>query len=123
MKKFSFYTQGQQSAARMLLIVWLLASCSPEGALAAPDHGKAIVPATTTSPGDPSLASAPPTPPPGGILQLPPGSLWGSRVASSPARDAALQRAHGLRARTVDKLTSRFWRPRPQAAPRPLLDL
>ena len=118
-KKVSFYTQGQQFVARVLFIVWLLASVSPEGTLATPKRQPAMVPATTTSPGDPSLASAPPTPPPGGILQLPPdspGSFWSSSVASSPAIDAALQRAQGIPARTIDKLTSRVWRPRPQEA-------
>ena len=33
-KKVSFYTQGQRWAARVLFILWLLASGSPEGALA-----------------------------------------------------------------------------------------
>ena len=53
-----------------------------------------MTPATTTSPGDPSLASAPPTPLPRDALELPPdspGSFWGDSVASSPAIDAALQ--------------------------------
>ena len=75
------YSQCQQSAARVLLIVWLLASCSPEVTLATPERQGVMVPATTTSPDTPSLASALPTPPPGGILQLPPdslGSLWSS---------------------------------------------
>ena len=93
-KEKSFYTQGQRFAARVLCIVWLLASGSPEGILAAPEHEQAIVPATTTSPGEPSLASAFPAPPPGGILQLPPdapGSFWGDSAGSSPSIDAALQ--------------------------------
>ena len=88
----SFYTQGQQFVARVLCIVWLLASGSPEGALATPK--RQMVPATTTSPGDPSLASAPPTLPPGGAFQLPPdfpGAFWGGSVATSPSIDAALQ--------------------------------
>ena len=63
-KSISFYTQGKQFTARALFIVWLLASGSPESALATPK--RQMVPATPTSPGDPSLASAPPTP--GGIL-------------------------------------------------------
>ena len=74
MKQTNFYTQGQQRAARILFTVWFLASCSPNVTLAAPGGEKAIVPATTTSPSDLALASAPPTPPPGGILQLPPDS-------------------------------------------------
>ena len=89
-KERSFYNQGQQFTARVLFTVWLLASVSPEGALAAPKHQ--MVPATTNSPGDPSLASAPPLP--GGILQLPPdspGSFWGDSAGSSPSIDAALQ--------------------------------
>ena len=89
-KEKSFYTQGQQFAARVLFIVWLLASGSPESTLAAPKHQSAMVPATTTSPGDPSLTSTPPTP----GDQLPsdsPGSFWGGSVASSPSIDAALQ--------------------------------
>ena len=91
-KERSFYTQGQRFAARVLFILWLLASSSPEGALAVPKHQ--MTPVTMTSPGDPSLVSALPTLPPGGILQLPPdspGSFWGDSVASSPAIDAALQ--------------------------------
>ena len=86
------YSQGQQGMARILLAVWLLASGSPDSALAVPDRGKAIVPVATTSLSDLDLASTPPTPPPGGILSLPPDSpyaLWGSRVASSLAIDAA----------------------------------
>ena len=91
-KEKSFYTQGQRFTARVLFIVWLLASISPEGTLAAP-KGQ-MTPDTTPSPGDPSLASALHTLPPGGTLQLPPdapGSFWGDSVASSPAIDAALQ--------------------------------
>ena len=89
-KERSFYTQGQRFAARVLFILWLLASGSPEGALAAPKHQ--MTPATTTSPGDPSLASIPPLP--GGILPFPPespGSFWDNSVASSPALERALQ--------------------------------
>ena len=100
-KEKSFYTQGQRFAARVLCIVWLLASGSPEGILAAPEHEQAIVPATTTSPGEPSLASAFPAPPPGGILQLPPdapGSFWGGSVASGSVIDAALQERMGQEA-------------------------
>ena len=120
-KEKSFYTQGQQFVARVLCIVWLLASGSPEGALAVPKHQ--MKPVIMTSPGDPSLASAPPNPLPGGILQLPsdsPGSLWGNSVAISPAIDAALQRQRpsSLFPRMIDKLTSRLWGPRPQEAPR-----
>ena len=77
-KERNFYTQGQRFVARVLCIVWLLASGSPEGVLATPKHQ----PATTTSPGDPPLASTP---------TLPPGSLWGGSVASSPALERALQ--------------------------------
>ena len=66
-KEKSFYTQGHQFAARVLCIVWLLASISPEGALATSKRQPAMVPATTTSPGDPSLASTPPTLPPGAV--------------------------------------------------------
>ena len=93
-KERSFYTQGQQFAARVLLAVWLLASVSPEGTLATPKRQSAMTPATTTSPGDPSLANTPLTPPPGGILQLPPdflGSFWGDSVVSSPAIERVLQ--------------------------------
>ena len=87
-----FYTQGQRFAARILFILWLLASVSPEGALATPK--RQMVPATTTSPQGSSLVSTPPTPPPGGILQLPPdspGAFWGDSIGSSPSIDAALQ--------------------------------
>ena len=113
-KERSFYTQGQRFAARILFILWLLASGSPEGALATPKRQSAMTPATTTSPGEPSLASTPPTPysasvfhlciapphpsAPGGILQLPPdspGAFWGDSVASSPSIDAALQERMG----------------------------
>ena len=110
-------------SARVFFTAWLFVSGSPDVTLAAPDGQPTMVPATTTSPGDPSLASALPTLPPGGILQLPPdspGSLWGNSVAISPAIDAALQRqpAASLRARTIDKLVTRFWSPRTQVAPR-----
>ena len=100
-KERSFYTQGQQRIARILLAAWLLAIGSPEGALAVPK--RQMVPATTTSPGEPSLASTPPTPLPGGILQLPPdspGVFWGDSVASSPSIDAALQERMGQEAAT-----------------------
>ena len=82
-KRISFYTQGQQFVARVLFTVWLLASVSPEGALATPK--RQMVPATTTSPGDSSLTRGPSTPTPEG--QLPPdssGSLLSSSVASTP---------------------------------------
>ena len=91
-KERSFYTQGQRFAARVLFILWLLASSSPEGALAVPKHQ--MTPVTMTSPGDPSLVSALPTLPPGGILQLPPdspGSFWGDSGGSTPSIDTALQ--------------------------------
>ena len=91
-KERSFYTQGQRFAARVLFILWLLASGSPDSILATPKHQ--MKPATTTSPGDPSLASALPTPLPGGILQLPPdspGSFWGNGVASTPAMESTFQ--------------------------------
>ena len=97
-KERSFYTQGQQFAARVLFILWLLASSSPEGVLATPKRQSAMVPATTTSPQGLSLASTPPTPPPGGILQLPPGSFWGGSVASTPALERALQQRMSQRA-------------------------
>ena len=93
-KEKSFYTQGQRFAARVLCIVWLLASGSPESVLAIPKRQPAMTPALTTSPGDHSLASTPPALPPGGILQLPPdspGSFWGDSAGSSPSIDAALQ--------------------------------
>ena len=89
-KEKSFYTQGQQFTARVLFIVWLLASISPEGTLATPK--RQMTPATTTSPGDPSLASAPPLP--GGALELPPdspGVFWGDSIGSSPSIGTALQ--------------------------------
>ena len=119
-KEKKFYTQGQRFVARVLFIVWLLASGSPDSILATPKHQ--MKPANTNSPQGPALASALPTPLPGGILQLPPdspGSLWGNSVAISPAIDAALQRqpAASLRARTIDKLVARFWSPRTQVAP------
>ena len=91
-KKRNFYTQGQRFTARVLFILWLLASSSPEGALAVPKHQ--MTPVTMTSPGEPSLASAPPALPPGGALQLAPdspGVFWGDSTGSSPAIDAALQ--------------------------------
>ena len=91
-KERSYYTQGQRFAARILFILWLLASGSPEGILAAP-KGQ-MKPAATHSPQGPALASALPTLPPGGILQLPPdspGSFWGDSGGSTPSIDAALQ--------------------------------
>ena len=109
-KERSFYTQGQRFAARILFILWLLASGSPEGALATPKRQPTMTPALTTSPQGSSLASTPPTPysasvfhlciapphpsAPGGILQLPPdspGSFWGDSVGSSPSIEATLQ--------------------------------
>ena len=91
-KEKKFYTQSQRFVARVLLAVWLLASFSPESVLAIPKHQ--MTPAPTTSPGDLSLASTPPTPLPGGILQLPPDSpdsFWGDSIGSTPAIDAVLQ--------------------------------
>ena len=118
MQRTNYCTQCQQFAARVLLTVWLLASGSPEGGLATPKRQPAMVPAATTSPGDPSLGSTPPTP--GG--QLAPGSLWGDSVSSIPATDAAPQRqpASHLLPITLDQLPSQLARPRPQAAPRTL---
>ena len=123
-KEKSFYTQGQQFAARVLCIVWLLASGSPESVLAIPK--RQMTPAPTTSPQGSSLASTPPTPPPGGILQLPPDSPcppWDSSVASSPAIDAAPQPSSSLFPRTLDKLVGRLWSPRTQETPRTLAGL
>ena len=94
------YGQGQRFAARVLLAVWLLASGSPESTPATPDRRKAIVPVASASPGDPSLASTPPTPTPGGAFQLPLdslGSFWGGSVASSPAMGRALQQCMSQR--------------------------
>ena len=93
-KEKNFYTQSQQRVARILLAAWLLASGSPEGTLAVPKRQSAMTPATTTSPGDLSLASALPTLPPGGDFQLPPdspGVFWSSGVASSPSIEATFQ--------------------------------
>ena len=92
-KEKTFYTQGQRFAARVLFILWLLASGSPEGILAAPKR------------------------------QLPPdspGSFWDSSVASTPAINAALQRQRPsrIRIRGIEKRTSRVVKPRRQAAPR-----
>ena len=117
----TIYRQGQQSAAKILFTVWLLASCSPNVTLAVPGAKGATVPAPTASSNDLALASAPPTPSPGGILQLPPDSpyaLWGSSGSSSPAIDRAPQSqpASNLRSRTTGNLANRFWRPRPQEA-------
>ena len=119
MKRTNFYSQGQRRAARVLFIVWLLARCSLDVTLAVPRSEKTIVPASSPTPSYLPLASPPPQP--GGILPLPPDSpcsFWGSRVASSAAIDTALQRqpASSLLSRTTGKLTSRFWRPSPQAA-------
>ena len=94
------YGQGQRFAARALLAVWLLASGSPESTPATPDRRKAIVPVASASPGDPSLASTPPTPTPGGAFQLPLdslGSFWGGSVASSPAMGRAVQQCMSQR--------------------------
>ena len=118
-KERNFYTQGQQRVARILLAAWLLAIGSPEGTLATPK--RQMTPATTTSPQGSSLASTPPTPPPGGILQLPPDSPcppWDSSVASSPAIDAAPQPSSSLFPRTLDKLVGRLWSLKPQTAPK-----
>ena len=122
-KEKSFYTQGQQFAARVLFIVWLLVSGSPESALAAPKRQSAMTPATTTSPGGPSLNSTPPTPSPGGTLQLPSASP-GSLLGDSAAIDAAPQRqpAANLLPRTIDKLASQLASLRPQEAPRTLIE-
>ena len=112
-KERSFYTQGQQFAARILFIVWLLASISPEGILATPK--RQMVPSTTISPGDPSIVSTPSTPlPEDQLTPDSPGAFWGDNAASSPSMDAALQSASSLRARTLDKLAGRLWRPRTQ---------
>ena len=89
-KERSFYTQGQQFTARVLCIAWLLAIGSPESTLATPK--RQMVPATTTSAGDLSLASTISTPV--GILQLSPDapdSFWGDSAGSSPSIDAAPQ--------------------------------
>ena len=78
-KERSYYTQGQRFAARILFIVWLLASLSTDSTLAAPD-------------GQPAMT--PPMPLPGGALQLPleaPGAFWGGIGGSSPAVESALQ--------------------------------
>ena len=122
-KERNFYTQGQRLAARILFILWLLASVSPEGTLATPKRQPAMVPATTTSPSEPSLAITLPSLPPGGILQLPPdspGSLWSNGVASSLSIDAVLQRQRpsSLLPRTIGKPVCRFWSPRTQETPR-----
>ena len=118
-KKRNFYTQGQQFVARVLFILWLLASSSLESILAAPEHEKAIIPATTTSPSDPSLASTPSTPPPRSTLQLPPDSL-DSLSGDNIAIDTAPQRqpASNLLPITRDKLPSQLANLRPQEAPR-----
>ncbi|MEM7382858.1 MAG: colicin E3/pyocin S6 family cytotoxin [Bacteroidota bacterium] len=68
------YTQGQRSAARILFIVWLLTSYSPDITLAAPEGGRAMASATATSSLD---RSAP------GALTLPP--------AIGPALESTLQ--------------------------------
>ena len=89
-KKRNFYTQGQRFAARVLFIIWLLASGSPEGTLATPK--RQMTPVIMTSPGDPCLASTAPLP--GGILQLPPdspGAFWGGSIGSSPSIGTAPQ--------------------------------
>ncbi|MEM7383138.1 MAG: ankyrin repeat domain-containing protein [Bacteroidota bacterium] len=85
-KLFNCYTQGQRSAARVLFIVWLLTSCSPDTTLAAPEGtAGAMVSATATSSPD---QSAP------GALALPP--------ASGPAMEHALQQRMSQRA-VLDK--------------------
>ena len=104
-KEKSFYTQGQQFAARGLFILWLLSSSSPEGALAAPERQPAMTLAITTSPQGPSSASKPSTPTPGGALQLlpdSPGFFGGGSIASSPALERALQQRMSQEA-TPDK--------------------
>ena len=119
-KRISFYTQGQQFVARVLFIVWLLVSGSPDSLLATtPKRQPTMTSASTTNPRDP-LSGALPTPPPGGISQLPTGSPWRSSVASNTPIDEAPQRQQppSLFARTVDKLMSFFWGPRPKEAPR-----
>ena len=111
MQRTNYCTQSQQSVASVL-IVWLLASCSLDSALAAPERQPTMVPAATTSPGNPFLASTPSTP----RGQLPlgsPGSLWGDSVATDAATQ--WQSTHGLRARTIGKLASRLSRSRPVA--------
>ena len=63
-KERSFYTPGQRFAARVLFIVWLLASGSPESALAAPKRQHAIDPSRTSPPPKPlSEDQLPPEPP------------------------------------------------------------
>ena len=104
-KEKSFYTQGQQFAARGLFILWLLSSSSPEGALAAPERQPAMTLAITTSPQGPSSASKPSTPTPGGALQLlpdSPGFFGGGSIASSPALERAIQQRMSQEA-TPDK--------------------
>ena len=96
-KERNFYTQGQQRIARILLAAWLLAIGSPESTLATPKHQMTQV--IMTSPGDPSLASAPPLP--GGALELPPdspGVFWGDSIGSSPSIDTAPQQRMGQEA-------------------------
>ncbi|MEM7383260.1 MAG: hypothetical protein AAF400_03035, partial [Bacteroidota bacterium] len=66
------YTQGQRSAARILLTVWLLTSYSPDITRAAPEGGRAMV--TTTIAPEPSAP---------GALTLP--------SASGPAMERVLQ--------------------------------
>ncbi|MEM7383295.1 MAG: hypothetical protein AAF400_03210, partial [Bacteroidota bacterium] len=119
MKQTNCYSQGQRRLARILFAVWLLTSYSPDSTFAAPEPAKSLVPAATASPSTLPLASTPPTPQPGSILQLPPASpasRWGSSVASSPAIDTAPQRqpAASLHARTIGKLVGHFSGPRTQ---------
>ena len=59
MKRTNFYSQGQRRAARVLFIVWLLASCSLDVTLAVPRSEKAIVLASSPTPSDLPLASPP----------------------------------------------------------------
>ena len=60
-KERSFYTQGQQRIARILLAVWLAASISTDSTLAAPDGQATVVPAhhsdalATSSAANPTL--------------------------------------------------------------------
>ena len=58
-KKISFYTQGQQLAARVLFILWLLASSSPEGVFAVPQSRTAIEQLPTSTHGEQDLPGSP----------------------------------------------------------------
>ncbi|MEM7382802.1 MAG: tetratricopeptide repeat protein [Bacteroidota bacterium] len=94
------YSQGQQSAASILLTVWLLASGNPDTTLAAPDHQRAMVSGTVTS-----------------FLGQPAPRALALAQASGPAMGTALtpfiQRAPRLLSRALDKLASRFLEPSP----------